>query len=154
MAKSILNLSFLTSKGSHKGLVLGLAALILASAPVAHAAGGGKDEKKAEDAFVKLAPMALPVVQNGRVVNYVFVSIKVMLAPTADSTKLREKEPYFRDALVRAGHRTPFSIPGDNYKLDEDKIKATLTAEGNRIAGGKVVSGIQIESQTPKNAKR
>ncbi|MFN3228526.1 MAG: hypothetical protein ACK41P_01590 [Asticcacaulis sp.] len=153
MAKTVSRLSFLSPNIGRIGLMLGLSALMLTSAPVAHAGGGG-GEKKAEDAFVKLAPMALPVVQNGRVVNYVFVSIKVMLAPTADSTKLREKEPYFRDALVRAGHRTPFSIPGDDYKLDETKIKAVLTAEGNRIAGAKVVSGVQIESQTPKKARR
>lgn len=153
MAKTAPSLSLLSSGFARNGLVFGLTALMLASAPAAHAGGGG-GEKKVEDAFVKLAPMALPVVQDGRVVNYVFVSIKVMLSPSADSTKLREKEPYFRDALVRAGHRTPFSIPGDNFKLDEAKIKATLTAEGNRIAGAKVVSGVQIESQTPKKAKR
>ncbi len=44
--------------------------------------------------------------------NYVFVIVRINLTTTANAAQLREKEPFFRDALVRAGHRTPFSQSG------------------------------------------
>ncbi len=40
-----------------------------------------------------LSPVALPIVWNGQVVNYVFVTAKVMLTWHADEFALRDKEP-------------------------------------------------------------
>lgn len=53
-----------------------------------------------------MSPVALPVVSDGHLVNYIYVNLRLTLSPKADADKLREKEPYFRDALVRAAHRT------------------------------------------------
>ena len=50
----------------------------------------------------------MPIVVDGQLVNYVFVYVRLNLTSGANATRLREKEPFFRDALVRAGHRTPF----------------------------------------------
>lgn len=100
--------------------------------------------------YVDITPVALPIVVDGRLVNYVFVSVRVNLTATANSPKLREKEPYFRDALVRAGHRAPFTRYDDYTQIDAAKMKAALFAASVAIAGPGNVRSIDLLSQTPK----
>jgi len=93
---------------------------------------------------VLMSPVAMPIVVDGKLVNYVFVTIRLRLSPRADAVKLRAMEPYFRDALVRVGHRTPF-VRSDNYiRLDDERLKAALLREANAIAGAGMVSSAQI----------
>ena len=93
---------------------------------------------------VLMSPVALPVVVGGQLVNYVFVTLRLRLSPRADASQLRAKEPYFRDALVRAAHRTPFVRP-DNYAvLDDDKLRAAVLRDTAAIAGPGMVVSVQI----------
>jgi hypothetical protein len=64
--------------------------------------------------------------------------------------KLREKEPYFRDALVRAAHRTPFTKAGDYSAIDEAKLAAAIVREASAIAGRGVVRSVVVTSQSPQ----
>ena len=121
--------------------LIGLAAAALfCLAPLAARA----ETRPAPNPTVLMDPVAMPVVVDGKLVNYVFVTIRLGLSPDADAVKLRSMEPYFRDALVRVGHRTPF-VRNDNYaKLDDARLKAALLREAAALAGpGKVVS-VQI----------
>lgn len=130
---------------------LALAGLFAAAASSANAA-----DEKPEDAsvqYVAISPVAIPVIVNGKVVNYVFVNVRLDLTNGANSTKLREREPYFRDALVRAAHRTPFTNPADFTKIDEAKMKASLMREAAAIAGPNAIRGVTITSQTPKSMR-
>jgi len=127
---------------------LALALLLLTAAGGAHA---GDDKKPKEvGQYVDLQPVALPIVVDGQLVNYVFVYLRVNLRDGVDVTKLRDKEPAFRDALVRAGHRTPFVVPGDWDKVSEPKLVATMTREAAAITGPGVVSSVIITSQSPQ----
>ena len=93
---------------------------------------------------VLMSPVALPIVVDGRLVNYVFVTIRLGLSSGADAPALRNKEAFFRDALVRVGHRTPF-VRQDNYAvLDDDRLKAALLREIGTIVGPGVVVSAQI----------
>ena len=67
----------------------------------------------------------------------------------ADTPKVREREPFFRDALVRMAHRTPFTNPKDLTVIDVARMKAALLPAAQAIAGGSVTS-IELMSQTPK----
>src|SRR6201991_62151 len=97
-----------------------LVAPILMIACAAHAAE--KEKPKEVGQYVDLQPVAMPIVVDGRLVNYVFVYVRINLTGGADVTKVRDKEPAFRDALVRDAHRTPFVVPGDWQKVDEGKL--------------------------------
>ena len=99
----------------------------------------------------QISQMDLPIVGKGRLVNYVFVTVRVILTPSANAPKLREKEPYYRDALVRAGHRTPFTIPTDYNRVDEAKLKAQLYRDAVAIAGRGNIAFVQIDSQQPQH---
>ena len=126
------------------------AACSLGAAPVVAAEGGSST---ALDQSVTVATVALPLVFDGQIVNYVFVSVKVLLTPSADSTLLRDKEPFFRDALVRAGHRTPFVRVGDYNHLDESKLKAALYREAVAIVGPGKIAGVVVLTETPEHRR-
>ena len=126
---------------------LALLPFLLAAAPaLAHAAEPVADDGQ----YVDISPVALPVVVNGKLINYVFVSARVNLTPRADSIRLRDKEPFLRDALVRAGHRTPFTQANDYTRVDEGKLKAALYRDAVAILGQENVAGVAVTQQTPK----
>jgi hypothetical protein len=129
-----------------------ICALVLVAAAVPPVAQAKEDEKKAaaNTQYVDVSPVALPVIVNGVVRNYVFISARINLTPSANSGKLREKEPYFRDAMVRAAHRSPFNKPGDLNHMDEVKLAASLLRDASLICGPGAVQDIKIVSQTPK----
>jgi hypothetical protein len=116
----------------------------LATLPALFAAGAAFAQAKVAGNYVDLAPVPMPVVVNGRLVNYVFVYIRIDLAPGADTPRWRDKEPYFRDALVRLGHRTPFTWPADYTRLDEARLKAALFQAASAITGPGVVAAVEI----------
>ena len=128
--------------------------IVPASAPPAFAT----EEKKPEDTggqYVDLAQVGLPVIIDGRLVNYVFAQVRLNLRPGANVVQLRTKEPYFRDALVRAAHRTPFTVPGEPNKLNEAALKQAMTVEAARIAGPNALASVQvIQQQARKNVPK
>jgi hypothetical protein len=88
--------------------------------------------------------VGMPVVVNGRLVNYVFVYVRINLTPSAELARWRDREPYFRDALVRLGHRTPFTVPSDYTRIDEVRLKAALFQAAAAITGPGAVASIEI----------
>jgi hypothetical protein len=123
------------------------AALTLAVSP-AVAAGPAK-KASPEGGHVDVAPFAVPVMIEGRVVNYVFVSVRLQVAPSADPQGLLSKEPRVREALVRASHRTPMNPPGQRSSVDESRLAKVALAEAKRI-GGAAFIGAEVRKQTPQ----
>ena len=118
----------------------------------AAAAEGAKDKEKKGDVgqYVDLQPVGLPVVVRGQLVNYVFVYVRLNLSSSANAAKLREREPYFRDALVRSAHRTPFTLASDWTKVDSARLTSTLFREAAAIAGAGQIRSVVITSQAPR----
>lgn len=101
--------------------------------------------------YVDLQPVGLPVVARGQLMNYVFVYVRLNLTANADVAKLRDKEPYFRDALVRMAHRTPFTVATDYNRVDEGRLTAAMMREATTIAGDGAVRSVVITSQAPQH---
>jgi len=120
---------------------------LAAAGGTARAAGG---EKADVGQYVDLQPVGLPIVSGKTLVNYVFVYIRINLTSGANVSKLREKEPFFRDALVRLGHRTPFTLASDLSKIDAPRLTAALRGEAERIAGRGTVLSVVVTSEAPR----
>jgi hypothetical protein len=121
--------------------------LLAASPALAADKPKGKDGKDAPDGqYVNLSPVAVPIVLKGQLINYIFVTLRLNVAPFTDASKLRDREPYFRDAFVRVAHRTPFVKPGDYSHVNEAALKSAMMAESARIAGPGVVTSVDIVS--------
>ncbi len=123
-----------------------LAGLTLATLPAM--AGEKKDEP---DPSVKLASVGIPVFQGHTVSNYLFLSIRINLTAKANIAKLRDMEPYFRDALVKAASKTSFAQANRDDLLDEPRFKAAMMVEFGKVAGPGMIQSIEIVSQSPKN---
>lgn len=128
--------------------------LIAASLAVpALAAGTGAaagDKPPAGGANLGIAGVGLPVIAGGRIRNYVFVSLRLHLGGSATPESMRPKEAYLRDALVRAGHRTPFVVEGDWTRIDAAALSASLMRSAASIAGRGAVTRIEVISQAPR----
>lgn len=125
----------------------GALAGVAASAAPAAASSGKSD---AAPPSLGIAGLGLPVIQDGRLRNYVFVSLRLVLGAGKTVEQLRPKEAFFRDALVRAAHRTPFTVAGDWTRLDERALSAALISAANAIAGRGAISRVEIIAQSPR----
>lgn len=128
-------------------IAAGTAALAAAAARPA-AAGSGKTE--AAPAALSIPGVGLPVIVDGRLRNYVFVSLRLQLGAGKTAEQMRFKEAFFRDALVKAAHRTPFTVPGDWTRLDEGRMSAALVSAANAISGRGSVARVEIVAQSPR----
>jgi hypothetical protein len=127
--------------------------LIAASiaAPVAAAATTTRaDERPATGASLGIAGVGLPIISGGRLRNYVFVSLRLHLGGSATPESMRPKEAYLRDALVRAGHRTPFVVADDWTRIDATALSASLMRAAVPIAGWGAVTRVEVISQAPR----
>ena len=131
-----------------RSLIVAAALALLASS----ALGAEKEKPGAGSVgqYVALQPVGLPIVADGVLVNYVFVYVRVNLTGSADVAKLRAREPFFRDALVRAAHRTPFTLKSDYGKIDAPRLIATLTRDATAIVGPGQIKMIVLTSQQPR----
>ena len=128
-------------------------ALVLALTAAPAAASEGKKPPTDADRNLDISAIGAPIVWQGRVVNYIFVSTRLKLAPGQDLMKLRTKEPYFRDALVRAAHRTPFVDAHDLARVDERALKAALLREAVRISGPHAFVAAEVRTQQPRQTR-
>lgn len=126
-------------------LISGLASL--AAAPALAAAPSEKAKEPMQ--YVDVLPVAIPILADGRLVNYVFVSVRVQLTAMANAAKWRAKEPYFRDALARLTSRVSFASPKDYASIDGPRLIAAFQREATAIAG-KDVKAVSITAETPK----
>ncbi|MDB5440515.1 MAG: hypothetical protein JWM33_2942 [Caulobacteraceae bacterium] len=118
--------------------------------PSAFAAEKAKDGEAQGPSYLELKTVALPIVADGKLVNYVIANLRITLAPGVAASVGSGKEPFMRDALVRAAYRTPFTNPKDYTKLDEARLQSSLLASASAILGPGKASGMVIVSQTPR----
>lgn len=111
-------------------------------------AGNGGGQAAGE--VLNMAGVGLPVISGGRIRNYVFVALRLHLGGGATAQTLRSKEPYLRDALVRAAHRTPFLNTANWNVLDGAALSASLMRSATTIVGRGQVTRVEILSQAPR----
>jgi hypothetical protein len=110
---------------------------------------------RAEDApsggqSLSMPGVGLPIITEGRLRNYVFVSLRLHLGGSATPETMRAKEAFLRDALVRAGHRTPFVVADDWTRIDATALSASLMRSATTIAGRGAVTRVEVVSQAPR----
>jgi hypothetical protein len=144
-------------KRSH-AVARAIAAAMVAStllAGLANASGGGggheKEKAKAEDGEAATtsrsmdAPyLAVPVVRDGQLVNYLFVSLRIEISPQVDLWRTREQAHFLRDALVRASHASDLADPNDTKTLNEARAIEVYRAAAVQALGDRAVTGISV----------
>ncbi|MGI4816984.1 MAG: hypothetical protein ACRYFE_00520 [Janthinobacterium lividum] len=107
-------------------------------------------EKPAEAAWVTMTGLGLPIVVEDRVINHIFVELKLHLKPGHPLEQVRAKDAAMRDALVRAGHATPFVLPTNYNRINEQALARSLLQIAAREVGRGVVTRVEVVRQTPR----
>ena len=131
-------------------IVSGFLALAVGLAGPASAAEENKAGKVDAGQYVDLRTVGVPIVVKGELVHYVFVNVRINLSSSAIVAKLRDMEPFLRDALIRAAHRQSFALAADLGKIDATRLSATLLKVATAIAGPGQISSVVVPSQVSR----
>lgn len=127
-----------------------IASTLMAGLAVSNAAGAGPKAKAApkgdaggeelSSRSMDAPYLAVPVVRDGFLANYLFVSIRVEIANGVDLWRTREQAHILRDALVRASHAHDLSDPNDPNAVNQARAievyrAAAVAALGERAVG-------------------
>lgn len=124
-----------------------IAALIASTLLAGQAIAAGKTSEQSGEAEPRSmdAPyIAAPIVRNGVLSNYLFVSVRVDIAPGVDLWRTRERAHYLRDALVRAAHRTPLADAENPNAIDTALAVQVFRAAAIEALGERAVRGVSI----------
>jgi hypothetical protein len=130
------------------------AVLTLAASPVLANAKKekkeGKEEGQALDPTYKLGSMTIPIIANGRIVNYVFVAMTLKLTSGAEVESFKVQEPVLRDAIVRAAYKTPFTRTDTWKEVDGPRLTGFVLGQCNALFGKGKVASVEIVKQIPR----
>lgn len=145
----------LSTPSRRRLLAAAFAAPLTIAAPPALASSGKKEEKKegegqALDPTYKLGSMTIPIIANGRIVNYVFVAMNLKLKDGADAAALKDQEPMLRDAIVRAAYKTPFTRPDTWKEVDGPRLTGFVLSQCGMLLGKGKVASVEIVKQIPR----
>lgn len=121
-----------------------LAGLAAASGPAEKAKGEGAEQPPSRSMDVPY--LAVPVVRDGVLVNYLFVSLRVEVAANVDLWRTREQAHFLRDALVRASHAQDLSDPNDINLLNEARALQVYQAAAVSALGERTIGGVSVVS--------
>lgn len=124
-----------------------LAGLANASGPAAKAKEKGETTEEGAELSSRSmdAPyLAVPVVRNGQLVNYLFVSIRIQITNQVDLWQTRERAHFLRDALVRASHGNDLADPNDSNALNEQRAIEVYRAAAIQALGERAVGPVTI----------
>jgi hypothetical protein len=107
-----------------------------------HGQGGSGDVSRTMDAPY----LAVPVVRDGQLVNYLFVSLRIQISPRVDLWRTRERAQFLRDALVRASHANALADPNNNNALNQALALQIYRQAAIQTLGAGAVAGITIVS--------
>ncbi|MFT4955388.1 MAG: hypothetical protein ACI8U3_001776 [Brevundimonas sp.] len=126
------------------------AGTVLVASATAAAAAAPSSDAPPEAVTLNLVPLGLPVITEGRLRNYVFVNLRLLLASGQTAEAVRPHDPFIRDALVKAAHRVDFSAGGDWTRLNERMLTAATMAAARVVAGDGVVTSVEVQNQAPR----
>jgi len=96
-----------------------------------------------------MSTVGVPIISGGRLVNYILVRLSLNLKPGTDVSRMTEKEPYFREALVRLAYHTHLNPANSLNKVDPAVVSAKMLPLCQAVAGP-VVTGVEVKYQEPE----
>lgn len=88
----------------------------------------------------------LPVVRDGKLRNYLFVSVRFELASGGNMFKMLEKGHILRDALLRATHGGNLADSTSDFAINEAATLASFRAAAEGALGAGAVKNVKILS--------
>lgn len=105
------------------------------------AAGGGTNAR------LDLSGIGLPILRDGKIVNFVFIRARVELVPGLTPAEIEAREPFIRAGLVRTAYRTPLNASNDLMAVDRKRFEAALLKEAKAAFGASQVRSVLLRDQ-------
>ncbi|MBL9096104.1 MAG: hypothetical protein JNK07_04190 [Alphaproteobacteria bacterium] len=133
-----------------------LLVLLCVFAGAAAASGGGHGAKKEPERekgsgfmgprvpTLSMPVLVAPVVVNGELHHYVFLSVTLELSGDEHKDMMLEKIPYLQDAFLRDVHRATITREAEPTLVDEDGLKARLIKVSDATVGPGIVKAVQL----------
>ena len=133
-------------------MVLTLGLGFHALAPAMAQAKEEKPAKEPTEANLRLdvSGVGLPILQDGRVVNYVFVRLRINLNPGIARPDIEAGEPFVREHMLKAAYRAPLNSGTDLMTLDPQKLEAQTLSAARAVYGATRVRSVEIRDQKPQ----
>lgn len=133
-------------------LILSFLMTTVAAAPFSPALASGSAEKSAKgaeaDQSIDVQNLVVPVVRDGRLVNYLFLNARIEIAAGVDVWRQREKGHFLRDALIRAVHKRSLATADRFDQMDQAAARSLVDSVARQVLGPNVVASVQIVSVT------
>jgi hypothetical protein len=121
-----------------------MGALLLSPLSAARAA-----QEDASARAIELSSIPAPVFSNGKLQNYFFVTVRVVVANGENVVKLRERSHFVRDAFVRRLHAASVGAPGRSDEINEKALLGAIEAAAKQVLGERAVARVEIVSAEP-----
>lgn len=123
----------------------GAAILATGLAPRRALAADPKPEAVGEPLVAELTNVVLPIVRNGALVNYVFVTLKIRMTDLNAATFVREQHFLVRDGLTRLTGRNPIPEGKGPNTYDQAAIVRVVTQVVSGLKPGLRVTRVSLE---------
>ncbi len=129
-------------------LLLACLALIPVHSALANAPAkeGGKEEEAKGPQFIPVGPLTVPIIRNGKIYQYVRISVKLEAKDGADAAQITERVPSLNDAYLSNLYGAFYVGEGMNGPLvDLEKIRKRLEVANAKVLPTGVVQNIFIQ---------
>jgi flagellar basal body-associated protein FliL len=95
---------------------------------------------------ISMPALVTPVVVNGALEHYVFLSLTLELTSDEHKNMMLEKIPYLQDAYLREVHRASVAKDNDPKVIDEEGLKDRLMRVSATVVGPGIVKAITLRN--------
>lgn len=88
--------------------------------------------------------LVAPVVVNGELHHYVFLSVTLELSDPSHKKRMLEKIPYLQDAFLRDVHQLSIAKDNDPMVPDDAGLKERLLRVSATVVGEQVVRAVEL----------
>ena len=88
--------------------------------------------------------LVAPVVVNGELDHYVFLSVTLELTDPAHKKLMLDKVPYLQDAFLRDVHQVSIAKENDPTVVDDAGLRERLLRVSATVVGEQVVKAIEL----------
>lgn len=95
---------------------------------------------------ISMPALVTPVVVNGELDHYVFLSVTLELTSDEHKNLMLEKIPYLQDAYLREVHATTVALDNNPALIDEEGLRGRLMRVSATVVGPDIVKAITLRN--------
>lgn len=103
-----------------------------------------KPDKPEPGTSVEMPILVAPMVTDGKLVSYAYVSSTIVTTSPAAAIDVRAHTPFIQDAFVRDVNAVPIVTTDASQGIDKGALAARLLAAARRITGSSKVASVKL----------